>query len=299
MNKPLISVVIATYKRKDALREALTSLACQTYSNIEAILVDDNANEEWNNLVNKEVEAFKKGNPKFALRYIVNRENKGSAETRNIGIRQAKGEYITFLDDDDVYLPEKIEHQIEKMLETEADYSITDLFLYDEKDKLIDKRIRSYIEKTDKNFLLKYHLMHHITGTDTMMFKKDYLTKIGGFPPIDVGDEFYLMREAIMAGGKFVYIPGCFVKAYVHTGEGGLSSGEGKIKGENALFEFKKTQFDLIDKKSVRFIKMRHYAVLAFAEIRLRHYIKFFGYSICSFITSPIDCIKLFLGDGR
>ena len=83
------------------------------------------------------------------------------------------------------------------------------------------------------------------------MFKKEYLTKIGGFPPINVGDEFYLMHRAINGGGAFGYLPGCQVKAYVQTGEGGLSSGDGKIKGENALYEewnFKKDGASLISR---------------------------------------------------
>jgi len=48
-----------------------------------------------------------------------------------------------------------------------------------------------------------------------MMFCREYLLKIGGFPPIDVGDEFYLMKEAICGGGNFAYIQGCHVMAYI------------------------------------------------------------------------------------
>lgn len=109
--------------------------------------------------------------------------NKGSAETRNIGINAANGEYITFLDDDDVYLPDKIKKQVEFMEVGEYDYSITDLILYNENDKEIDKRIRSYIKDMSSLSLMTYHLKYHMTGTDTMMFRKEYLTEIGGFAP--------------------------------------------------------------------------------------------------------------------
>ena len=126
-----------------------------------------------------------------------------------------------------------------------------------------------------------------MTGTDTMMFTKEYLTEIGGFASIDVGDEFYLMQRAIEGGGKFGYLPGCEIKAYIHTGDGGLSSGDGKIRGENALYEYKKTFFDQLEASDVRYIKMRHYAVIAYAELRRKNYGRFISNAMKSFFASP------------
>ncbi|MGL5257925.1 MAG: hypothetical protein ACRC76_12925, partial [Proteocatella sp.] len=173
------------------------------------------------------------------------------------------------------------------------DYSVTDLNLFNENDKLIDKRIRSYIKDTSAEALRQYNLKYHLTGTDTMMFTKEYLQKIDGFAPIDVGDEFYLMQRAIEGGGKFGYLPGCEIKAYVHTGQGGLSSGDGKIKGENALYEYKKNYFDKVDVQTRRYIRMRHYAVVAFAEIRRKKLLPFIVNAFKSFVCSPIACFKM------
>ena len=288
-----VSVVVATYKRDGELTKALESLGTQNYPNMEVVLVDDNADTQWNKAVSEIVDAFRERFPEVPLIYIANNPNQGSAKTRNIGINAASGEYITFLDDDDVYLPDKIEKQAEFMESGKYDYSITDLILYNEIDKVIDRRIRSYIEDTSVPTLIKYHLKYHMTGTDTMMFTKEYLTQIGGFAPIDVGDEFYLMQRAIDGGGKFGYLPGCEIKAYVHTGEGGLSSGNGKIKGENALYAYKKQYFSHLSCKDRRYIRMRHYAVLAFAELRRKGYASFFWNAMLSFIISPVGCLKL------
>lgn len=289
----LVSVVVATYRREAELKNALISLAEQTYSNMEIVLVDDNGTPEWNEKVGQIVASFLKQFPEVSLQYIVNDPNQGSAKTRNIGIEAAGGEYITFLDDDDVYLPEKVARQVTFMEEKDCDYSITDLHLFNEKDQLTDKRIRSYIEETTVEALQRYHLLHHITGTDTMMFRKDYLMQIGGFAPIDVGDEYYLMQRAIDAGGKFGYLPGSDVKAYVHTGEGGLSSGEGKIKGENALYAYKKQYFGSISAKDRRYIRMRHYAVLAFAYLRTGKYLRCLLNCIMAGFISPVGCVKM------
>lgn len=285
----LVSVVVATYKREAELKNALESLAKQTYPNMEIVLVDDNGNDEWNSKVSETVEVFRNRYPKIKLECIVNNSNQGSSKTRNIGIHSAHGDYITFLDDDDIYLPDKIRKQVEFMETNQCDYSITDLILYNEDDKKINRRIRSYIKETTVESLRLYHLKYHMTGTDTIMFKKEYLIQIGGFAPIDVGDEFYLMQRAIEEGGKFGYLPGCDIKAYVHTGDGGLSSGDGKIKGENALYEYKKTFFNQLEAGDIRYIKMRHYAVIAYAELRRKNYVKFISNAMKSFFASPCN----------
>ena len=289
------SVVVATYRRKNELKNALDSLAQQNFKDFEIVLVDDNNDNNWNRTVSIIVDEFKNNHPTIAFKYIVNAENKGSAQTRNIGIDASSGEYITFLDDDDIYLPNKIKNQTVFMQTGGYDYSVTDLEFYNKNGKLFNRRIRDYINETTVEALCRYHLMYHLTGTDTMMFKKEYLKKIGGFAPIDVGDEFYLMQRAIDGGGKFGYLPGCDVKAFIHTGEENLSSGDGKINGENALYEYKKTYFDKIDAKTKRYIRMRHYAVIAFAEIRRKKIFAFFVNAIKSFICSPIDCMNMFL----
>lgn len=286
----LVSVIIATYKRDISLKNAIESIMAQTYKKVEIIVVDDNGDEKWSYKVKEILDSINEIHP---IIYIKNEVNKGSAETRNIGIRAARGEYITFLDDDDIYLPKKIENQLNNMINTGADYSVTDLELLNENGKRIEKRTRGYIKSNSVDELLKKHLMHHITGTDTMMFKKEYLNSIGGFSAIDVGDEFYLMQKAIEAGGKFNYLPVCDVKAYVHSKTNGLSSGYSKINGENLLYEYKKKYFNRLDKKSIRYIKMRHYAVLAFAEVRRKGYFKFIKYAIQAGISSPLGCIRL------
>lgn len=292
---PIVSVIVATYKRDTSLQLALESLLGQTFEQYEIIVVDDNACEEWNLKVSAIIKQAREQFPECEIKHIKNEQNQGSAKTRNIGIEAARGTYITFLDDDDVYLPLKIQNQVEFMQKGNYDYSITDLNLYNEQDKLIDQRVRSYIKNTSKDSLLKCHLKYHLTGTDAMMFRKEYLVRIGGFAPIDVGDEFYLMQRAIDGDGKFGYLAGCDIKAYVHTGEGGLSSGEGKIKGENALFEYKQKYFSQLQSKDRRYIRMRHYAVLAFAELRRKNAMAFIKDALLSFLNAPIACLVALL----
>lgn len=288
-----VSVIIATYRRKNELIRALESLYCQSYFNIEIIVVDDNDDNDWNELVGKIVDDFKEKNSSIQLIYIQNHPNLGSAKTRNVGIEIATGDYVTFLDDDDIYLPDKIKRQVDQMIEKNADYSLMNLALYNEDETLCEIRKRDYLIGKEDNDLLLCHLKYHMTGTDTMMFRRKYLNDIGGFEPIDVGDEFYLMMKSIERKGVFVYVDSNDVKAYVHQGEGGLSSGQGKINGENRLYKYKKSFFKSISAKDKRYIIMRHYAVLAFAYKRSGKVVRFILSGIKSFIVAPFQCVKL------
>lgn len=294
---PQISVIVATYRREQSLQKALCSLGEQTFQEFEIVLVDDNGDAAWHRIVLDLAEEFRRNFSKIPLRLISDHPNMGSAMARNTGISAANGTFVTFLDDDDEYLPDKLEKQLMAMRSTDADYCITDLMLYNESGKLIDKRVRTYLSDAEMHSaeLLSCHFKYHMTGTDTMMFKKSYLLSIGGFDAIDMGDEFYLMQKAITGNGKFHYLHGCSVRAYVHTGENGLSSGQTKIDGENRLFLHKKKYFSEMDAKSRRYIIMRHHAVLAFAQLRMKKMIPALKEAFLGFCADPVGCVKLCL----
>ena len=280
-----VTVIVATYRRDISLKNALASIRAQLHPEIEIIVVDDNADKHWN-VVAEEIVS------NYESMYICNESNLGSAESRNVGIRAATGDYITFLDDDDVYLPDKVSQQLKHMLQSNADFSLTDIALYNENGGLVEYRDRSYINKTDIASLVRYHLQYHMTGTDAMMFRTSYLRSIGGFSPINVGDEFYLMMNAIERGGVFSYLPRCDIKAYVHNSSG-LSSGDSKIEGENLLYTFKKLYFCGLDSCTIRSVKMRHYAVVAYVFIKKKKYFEVACMAILSFICDPIQCNRL------
>lgn len=289
-----VSVIVATYRREQELTRALVSLAEQDFDSFEIILVDDNADPTWNEKVWDISRDFQIRFPRVPLTYVRNTHNLGSAETRNQGVSVARGEYITFLDDDDMYFPQKISAQYAFMWENKLDYSVTDLDLFYDDETLSEHRTREYLNMVDRDSLLRYHLVHRITGTDSLMLTKAYLDRIGGFPPVNVGDEFYLVERAILGAGKFGYLPRCDVKAYVHRGGGGLSSGEQKIDGEKRIYAYKKQYYHLLDKKSIRYIRMRHHAVLAFAYLRMNRMGGFFKEAVFSFLVSPAACMRLF-----
>lgn len=112
MDNPKVSIIIPTYKRAEYLSRAIKSCLNQSYENIEVIVVDDNgANTKYRKDTESIMEAFKCQK----VIYLKHEQNRNGAAARNTGINRASGEYITFLDDDDEYLPMRIEYLVKKM----------------------------------------------------------------------------------------------------------------------------------------------------------------------------------------
>lgn len=116
MNNPLVSVILPTYNRATLLPRAIKSVLNQTYKNFELIIVDDDSTDNTKKIVND----FKDKR----IKYILHKENKGGAASRNMGIKQAKGEYIAFQDSDDEWLPKKIEKHIETFKSLSIKYGV-------------------------------------------------------------------------------------------------------------------------------------------------------------------------------
>ena len=136
-NQCRVSVIIPTYKRKtEYLLRAINSIKNQTHENTEIVIIDDNYPES--EFRKKTMNFMKKYKEDQNILYILNPKNVGGSIARNNGIEVSSGDFITFLDDDDEYLPEKIEKQLRFMIETDCDMSFTDLNLVNDR-KVVNK----------------------------------------------------------------------------------------------------------------------------------------------------------------
>lgn len=279
-----VSVIIPTYKRSEFLTRAIDSILHQSYKNIEIIIVDDNdpSSDFRRNTENR----IKDYIDEKKVIYHKNEVNIGGALARNVGINIASGDYITFLDDDDVYEEKKIEYQLEYMCENNLDASFTNVKICNMLGKLIDYRDHKYVTDLSNDELLKQHIMHHLTPTDTYMFKKEKLIELKGFDKVSMGQEFKLMLKAIERDLRIGYLPRADVIQYIHDEER-ISIGKNKIVAENELFEFKKNYFTRLNKSQIKYVKFRHYSVLAIVGIRSKEYKVAMINLFLSFFSSP------------
>lgn len=286
INMPRVTVIIPTYKRSvEFLSRAVKSVIDQTYKNIEIIVIDDSPS---NYIERDNIKKYMDSIVNQDIKYYQNEKNMGGSLARNRGIELATGEYISFLDDDDEYMPEKIEKQIKFMLYGGNDLSFSNMIMYNSSGIVVDFREYTDIPAFDNESLLHYHLMHHVTGTPTFMFKTNKLREIGGFEDAKMGQEFYLMLKSIEKGLSIGYIPECDVKVYKHE-EGGITQGKNKIDGENRLYEFKKKYYSQLNKQETRFINFRHWAVMVVAFKRNSMYVQMIEAGVKAFFSSPSD----------
>ncbi len=110
----LISVIVPVFNVEEYLEECLDSIQCQTYSNIEVILVNDGSTDHSQEIC----ERYCKQDPRFCL---INQANKGLSGARNRGMTESKGEFITFVDSDDVLKDDMLEQLLKHMTSEEMD----------------------------------------------------------------------------------------------------------------------------------------------------------------------------------
>ncbi len=110
----MVSIILPTYNRAASLPRAIGSILSQTYPDYELLVIDDGSTDHTREVV----EGYR--DPR--IRYLRNDGPvHGASRARNIGIQEARGEYIAFQDSDDVWLPDKLERQVRCLEETEAD----------------------------------------------------------------------------------------------------------------------------------------------------------------------------------
>jgi glycosyltransferase involved in cell wall biosynthesis len=118
IDSPTVTAVVRTYERPSLVQRAIDSVLAQTYDDYELIIVDDYSEDRTPEVV----EPYERDHD--CVRYIRHEENKGPGPTFNTALRAAEGRYIAYLDDDDEWLPKKLEAQVDRMETLGEEYGL-------------------------------------------------------------------------------------------------------------------------------------------------------------------------------
>lgn len=241
---PLVSVIVTTFNRKDYLKETVDSILNQTYKNFELIVVDNFSDYDF-------FSHIKSFNDSRISAYQ-NKNNGIIAVNRNFGIKKSEGEYIAFCDDDDLWLPQKLEKQINKLNKTE------DGMVYTMQKHFGETSIFSnyygigplpFKQNTSTDALLRVNCIPN----STVMVKKSLLDQIGYFDErrsfIGIEDNDFWIRVSKVA--TIGYIPKVFVLHRNHK-DGIYLNSTSIYEGKKELFKKHGVQYNHL---SVNWIK--------------------------------------------
>ena len=187
MSNQLVSVIIPTYSRPTNLCRAIDSVLAQTYKPIEIIVVDDNGlgtdlQKETENILSKYITTSQ-------ITYVCHSDNRNGSAARNTGVWACHGNIVSLMDDDDVFTPEKIEKQVQTLLErNKDDNSYQGCYCNTEK-RYPNGKIQYFLNKKEGSLaeeLLTDEI--HFNSSTILLFKEIYI-KLNGF------DERFLRHQ--------------------------------------------------------------------------------------------------------
>ena len=194
---PLISVIIPTYNRSLLIIEAINSVIAQTYTNWELLIVDDGSTDGTVEAVRKIIDD--------RISIITLPHTGNISNVRNAGVKQSKGEWLAFLDSDDLWLPEKLALQMETLLQQKKRW-VYGLYEY------IDKNGKTIYNSYEKFAPYAGHVVKEVLLAKTgiticsLVIEKKLFDEIGGFlPHLKTKEDYeFFLRLALKAEAAII-----------------------------------------------------------------------------------------------
>lgn len=175
---PKVSIIMPTYNRAGILPTAIKSVLSQSYQDWELLVVDNGSTDNTRSVV--------ESIPDSRVHYIFNEHPTGSpAAPRNLGIMRAKGEYIAFLDDDDIWYPEKLSRSVRALLDSPEAILVCHARNIVQNGRIVEQK---FYGPWTENMLERLLYEGNFLSLGGMTVKTDIIRQIGGF---DLRKEYY------------------------------------------------------------------------------------------------------------
>ena len=208
----LISVIIPCFNAAEWIRETLKSVISQEMRNLETIVIDDGSTDGSADIVEKE----------FPGVSLVRTKNQGASAARNLGTEMSKGEFIQYLDADDLLVPGKLKFQLEALMNSEADVAYGNwckLFRGSDGKYVLAEEVEREIQDPEIDLFTDFWCPPAV-----YLFRRSIVERVGGWNenlPIIQDARFSL--DCALRGGRFVYCQGLMAYYRVHS-EASLST---------------------------------------------------------------------------
>lgn len=285
--KPLVSVITVTYNRGKLIGRCIKSVLGQTYPNLEHIVIDGGSDDETDDVV----ASFQ--NDK-RLRYIKLKENRKVFRNYNYGAELAKGDYITYLDSDDEYVPEKIEKQLALIEKLPEDYGMVYCWMsYFDSSK---GNIYTHIHKAElRGFVpVETVIMPRVSGTPTLLIRPKAFWEVGGFDQDAAMTTDWEFCARFCQKWKVDYIPESLVNVYYNHEYDRLSA---QMRNNPALYKNRIAMHEhYLDEFSDSFDKRLgsrwyNYKYLAYFCMKDKNVLKTIKYSFLFVLNVVENCV--------
>ena len=193
IKKPLISIIITYFDKLEYIKKTLESVLAQSYKNYELIFIYDDNNLTDFKFIKPLLIKFKK------KKVILNRKNIGVSQSRNKALNLSKGDYIAFIDSDDIWKKTKLIKQLKFMRKNLSDFSFTSYDVINYQNRIIKKRIVN-LDPSYKTLQKK-----NIIGLSTVMFSRKILKDVN-FPNLKTQEDFAVWLNLLKKGHKLSHI---------------------------------------------------------------------------------------------
>jgi len=232
--QPLVSVIMPCYNGEKFIAEAIESVLNQTYQNWELIIIDDGSTDNSKKIIKQYRIADKR------IQYIQHKKNKGIPFARNTGIKVSNGEFITLLDQDDKWLPNKLDLQLNKFYTSKPKTGLVfgNINTTDSYGNTIckSKNIKINFAKINQRDLIRHLFLNCFIPSITVMFKRECIKEVGGFDEsILWGGDDYDLWLRLANKFKFAYINKVLGIRRLHRNN--YSATEKMVRGQIQLIE--------------------------------------------------------------
>jgi len=204
--KNLVSVIVTAYNREALLRESLASVYQQTYNHIEIILVDDGSDKPISDTITSTISSSP-----YDIKVIRHDQNQGAGAARELGRLEAQGEFIQYLDSDDLLAPNKLLLQVKGLQENsglDISYGRTIFFKGLPPDDINNLDYLNYLRTHEKHEqLIPAILNGRLWATSTALYRTTLLNKVGPWLPLRVCEDVEYEHRVGLASKGLHYEP--------------------------------------------------------------------------------------------
>jgi len=280
---PKITIITPTYNSSKFIRRTIDSVLAQTYTDWEFLLIDDHSTDNTLEIIS---EYAKKDHRIKILKTPKN--SGGPALPKNIGIENAAGEYVAFLDHDDQWLEQKLEKQLKFFTESGNNKLGVVACYVNIRDSITGNIISKYRNLHKKDASTAMIQDNFIVTSSCLMTKLDILKEVGLFDVVfKVSDDWDMWLRILEANYEFDFIPEYLINYFKHLKN--LSNNT-----ETELGDLKRLSF----KHSNKLLKIRGYRVLAYSYFNNKQYVlsrKYFLYTLFSPKVAPSMRARAFI----